>query len=740
MSTITERNYLRLQLFSIDLSTEVVRDYAKHNLLGTNSTFKSFLQANQHNIYHIWSPDICCCKCIVGGPGRGIQGRFSQGQFEKLYDISGTINLRHKKRNRNGKIVETCCCNIIAVKECSLDDIDISTVCPLLLKFGNPSAQNINWITEIKAVRNTLCHAAATNVFDDITFHDLWRRLETAVCGIATNTQSSGWVINMLKTKINQMKAEDPSTEQIHTLNDQLRLEMEQIREQSVVTSDSLEHAVFVQSETNTGLQNQISEMTQCMNTVISKLDELALNFKYGRSKINVVGEIPEACESYRKGNTFQLILTVDAKNIDLNDVVSKISDAIPKINETNERINILGVRLGSIVIEACFKELTVLNSMDGLKDSLQEFLKVIFKECGLRYKKAKIDVKMSFSQSDRCPDDVNFTRKRKSDFSKDENERSSKARKSLQRYHEGNEVDSFEKQIQEVVITHFEKGTATLGLVSKTLLMNKADWHILNSLEENTTISSTVYNVNEAQNSFVNAVEKSAVFYESIRNSLGQIYLKHNSLLSEYFLIKQQLYDKRAFLDKYETSITNANQELKATNIRLNEAQIQHQRHLDKTKKGVFGDRLPIFDFIIDTVSGLNRTVANAQYKCASLEKNIIEANTTVQELKRERDSFELDVNRLTFTKSELETSIDKEHMKIENLENIREYLTKVDQILSSCSERCVHLLEQIKSKSEIKALIETVEQYECDLRSFSGLETFEKYKQNNPTKANSK
>lgn len=151
---------------------------------------------------------------------------------------------------------------------------------------------------------------------------------------------------------------------------------------------------------------------------------------------------------------------------------------------------------------------------------------------------------------------------------------------------------------------------------------MNKADWHKLNSQEENTTISSTVYNVNEAQNSFVNALKKSAVFYEPIRNSLEQIYLKHKSLLSEYFLIKQQLYDKRAFLDKSETSITNANQELKATNIRLYEAQIQHQRHLDKTKKGVFGDRLPIFDFIIDTVSGLNRTVANAQNKCASLEK----------------------------------------------------------------------------------------------------------------------
>lgn len=44
------------------------------------------------------------------------------------------------------------------------------------------------------------------------------------------------------------------------------------ITEQPFVTSDSLEHAVSVQSETNTELQNQISEMTQCMNTVISKL------------------------------------------------------------------------------------------------------------------------------------------------------------------------------------------------------------------------------------------------------------------------------------------------------------------------------------------------------------------------------------------------------------------------------------------------------------------------------------
>lgn len=104
--------------------------------------------------------------------------------------------------------------------------------------------------------------------------------------------------------------------------------------------------------------------------------------------------------------NTFELKLAVNTTNIDYTDIVQKIRDAISTINEKNTRINIISIRLGSIIIEACFKELTVFNSMDEFKDSLQDFLKAIIKAGGLQYKKAEIEVKVSVPQSDRYPDD----------------------------------------------------------------------------------------------------------------------------------------------------------------------------------------------------------------------------------------------------------------------------------------------------------------------------------------------
>ncbi|VDI63098.1 Hypothetical predicted protein [Mytilus galloprovincialis] len=673
MSTNEERNYLRLQLFSIDLSTEVVRDYAKRNLLVKHSTFKIFLQANQHDIYHIWSPGIECCKCVSAGPGKCKYGRFSQGQFEKLYDLSGTVKGKHIKRVKGGKVIQTCCCNIISVKDCSIDDIDISTVCPLLLTFGNNSPQHINWITEIKAVRNELCHAPATKSFDDIEFNAKWGRLETAVFGIATNAQSSGLVKHMLKRLLNQMKTEDLSTAQLHTLNDELKLDIKQmITEQSSVQ--------------NTALQS----ISEDMHTVISKLGELSFNFKFGRSITNVAGEKQEGCGNDREGNTFILKLTVSTTNFDYPVAVNKIQDEISAINEKNDTFNIVNVERGCIVITACFKELTVSHSIDEFKDTLQDFLKAIIKASGLQYRKAEIEVKVSFPQRDRYPDEEKRTRKRKHDNSKEESERSTKSRKSpiMESYLEGNAVDSFEKEIQQLLQTHYEQGAENIDIVSHILLKKEHNWDKLTSQEENETITPTLHLVNAANNSFEYAIQMFAALEEPVEQSLDQVRSEEAKLLSEFYLIKQQLEDERKSLSKSERSLNHACNILKETNTKLDEAKMQHQRHLDKKKKGVIGVRLPIVDFIKDKVSGINTSISHVQDQLVNLEQTANEANTNVQNLEREHEAFQDQVISLTNTKTKLGRRMQTENKKIENLECIKEYLKKVDQILSNCSE----------------------------------------------------
>ncbi|XP_076087433.1 uncharacterized protein LOC143057870 isoform X4 [Mytilus galloprovincialis] len=734
MNTNEERNYLRLQLFSIDLSTEVVRDYAKRNLLGKQSTFKTFLQVNQHDIYHIWSSGIECCKCYTSGPGNGKYGRFSKEQFAKLYDISGTITRGHIKRDKGGKVVQTCCCNIIDVKECSLDDIDISTVFPLLLTFGNPSAQISNWITEIKAVRNKLCHPSGTKDFDDINFNTLWGRLETAVCGIAINTQSSSWAINLLKTKINELKTEDPNTEKMKTLKDQLREDIEQI-----VTEQS--------SVQNTALLQGISEMcnqntTQCMNTLISKLEEISLNFTYGKSVINMVGGTQDACGNDIEGNTFKFKLTVKANNMDYNAAVKKLHDAISTINEMKGYFNIEDAETGSIIITTCLKEDTVSPSFDELKHYLQDFLKTIIRTIGLQYKKAEIEVTVLFPPRDRYQDVGNCTRKRKLTHSKDESERPTKAKKSpsiqrptkakkspsIQSYPEGNDADSFEKQIQELIQTHYENGADNIDIISHILIQKEKNWDKLTSQEENETIAPTLQLVNAANNSFEYAIQMFAALEEPLELSLDQVRSKETKLSSELSLIKKQLEDERKSLSKSERSLNHACNILKATNTKLEEAKMQHQRHLDKKKKGVIGVRLPIVDFIKDKVSGINTSISHVQDQCVNLEQTAKEANTNVQNLEREHEAFQDKVISLTNTRTEVERRFEKEAKKIENLECIKEYLKKVDQILSNCSGKCHVLFKQMKSESKIKSLLKTVQQIEGDLRSFCKLEIFEK------------
>ncbi|VDI13079.1 Hypothetical predicted protein [Mytilus galloprovincialis] len=506
------------------------------------------------------------------------------------------------------------------------------------------------------------------------------------------------------------------------TLKDQLREDIEQI-----VTEQS--------SVQNTALLQSISEMcnqntTQCMNTFISKLEEMSLNFTYGKSVINMVGGTQDACGNDIEGNTFKFKLTVKANNMDYNAAVKKLHDAISTINEMKGYFNIEDAETGSIIITTCLKEDTVSPSFDELKHYLQDFLKTIIRTIGLQYKKAEIEVTVLFPPRDRYQDVGNCTRKRTRTHSKDESERPTKAKKSpsIQSYPEGNDADSFEKQIQQLIQTHYENGAENIDIVSHILIQKEKNWDKLTSQEENETIAPTLQLVNAANNSFEYAIQMFAALEEPLELSLDQVRSKETKLSSELSLIKKQLEDERKSLSKSERSLNHACNILKATNTKLDEAKMQHQRHLDKKKKGVIGVRLPIVDFIKDKVSGINTSISHVQDQCVSLEQTANEANTNVQNLEREHEAFQDKVISLTNTKTEVGRRFEKEAKKIENLECIKEYLKKVDQILSNCSGKCHVLFKQMKSESKIKSLLKTVQQIEGDLRSFCKLEIFEK------------
>lgn len=294
--------------------------------------------------------------------------------------------------------------------------------------------------------------------------------------------------------------------------------------------------------------------------------------------------------------------------------------------------------------------------------------------------------------------------------------------------YLEGNAIDSFENQIQQLLQTHYEQGAENIDIVSHILLKKEHNWDKLTSQEENETITPTLHLVNAANNSFEYAIQMFAALEEPVEQSLDQVRSKEIKLSAEFCLIKQQLEDERKSLSKSERSLNHASNILKATNTKLDEAKMQHQRHLDKKKKGVIGVRLPIVDFIKDKVSGINTSISHVQDQLVNLEQTANEANTNVQNLEREHEAFQDKVISLTNTKTELGRRIEKEKKKMENLECIRKYLKKVDQILSTCSGRCLVLFKQLKSKSKIKSLLKTVDQIEGDLKSFFKLETFEK------------
>lgn len=118
-----EENYFSICLLFLEVATPLLAQFLNICLTKRNQNLQSFINNNQHKLYHLCFTSVRCCKCSVGGmyvPRRCL----SVDQLKLLFDYSNPTTATHD---------QFCCAN--AKPRISTKDLDASFIYVLLLNF-----------------------------------------------------------------------------------------------------------------------------------------------------------------------------------------------------------------------------------------------------------------------------------------------------------------------------------------------------------------------------------------------------------------------------------------------------------------------------------------------------------------------------------------------------------------------------------------------------------------------------
>ncbi|XP_071123480.1 mannosyl-oligosaccharide glucosidase-like [Mytilus edulis] len=241
---------------------------------------------NKHPLFHQHYPVTPCCKChgpySLAAPRK--KSSLTKPQFMLLYSDTGSPEPNHELKYCN-VVTQFCLCKIEAQKTITVSALDISIIHIIAFRCKSSNKLNQRWLQDIRRVRNELVHVHTNCCVDKTTFDNLWKKLETATLGFASEV--SGIFEKYMRKAINDI-AKDNSTDDVKVTEVVAELEK---------SVDKHEKAT---EERNAKFQSGINGINEKLTSIgvmfLSRIEQIERKLEIRDSKYSL--RIPEKTES----------------------------------------------------------------------------------------------------------------------------------------------------------------------------------------------------------------------------------------------------------------------------------------------------------------------------------------------------------------------------------------------------------------------------------------------------------
>lgn len=186
--TEEEENYIRLMMFSTDLSSDVVKAFVESSILSNyNNDFVDLLESHKHDLFHGWVQKVNCCECSEVAMGAKVTKKDSlmnEAVFVKLYENHGSLHSDHRKRGINGFITQHCLCRFSVRTDLKLEELDLNTLSIIIFDCVKLNKRNREFIKTIRNLQWEMMSKVETKSVPIADFSRIWNKLKLAVNGL----------------------------------------------------------------------------------------------------------------------------------------------------------------------------------------------------------------------------------------------------------------------------------------------------------------------------------------------------------------------------------------------------------------------------------------------------------------------------------------------------------------------------------------------------------------------------
>ncbi|XP_063407803.1 PHD finger protein 14-like isoform X2 [Mytilus trossulus] len=189
MSTVKEKQFLKLLIFSEQISWKVVRSFIKSNILiNFDNSFVKFLDFHKHSIYHLWRNSVACCECEHSAFVRKTDRCLKEEEIKELFKVGQNMTPEHFIVIGN-TVKQNCICDVRINDRCSLDKLDIMLAYTLIKNCGSLRPAEDTWLRTVNDIVYRLNHEESLSSVDQETLDRWWTMIEGSVLGLASKVQ-----------------------------------------------------------------------------------------------------------------------------------------------------------------------------------------------------------------------------------------------------------------------------------------------------------------------------------------------------------------------------------------------------------------------------------------------------------------------------------------------------------------------------------------------------------------------
>ncbi|XP_071143006.1 PHD finger protein 14-like isoform X4 [Mytilus edulis] len=186
MSTVKEKQFLKLLIFAEEISWKVVRSFIKSNILiNFDNSFVKFLNLHKHSIYHLWRHSVACCECEHSAFVRKTDRCLKEEEIKELFKVGPNMTPEHFIVIGN-TVKQNCICDVRVNDRCSLDELDIRLAYTLMKNCVSLRPAEDMWLRTVNDIVYKLNHEESLSSVDQETLDRWWTMLEGSVLGLAS--------------------------------------------------------------------------------------------------------------------------------------------------------------------------------------------------------------------------------------------------------------------------------------------------------------------------------------------------------------------------------------------------------------------------------------------------------------------------------------------------------------------------------------------------------------------------